>query len=61
MRTSWTVSGLTLATVGAAVLAAAFGALGFAPDPLHVVLGEVGGMLFALGVCILFFEWKDHR
>jgi hypothetical protein len=61
MRTSWTVSGLTLAAAGVVVLAVALGALGFAPTPMHVALGEVGGALLAIGVCILFFEWKDHR
>jgi len=61
MRTSWTTSGSALSAVGAVVFASALGAFGFFPAYVHALLGEVGGVLLALGGLVLFFEWKDHR
>jgi nitrate reductase gamma subunit len=61
MRTSWTISGLALAVIGAVVLAAAVGAMGHFYLPVHALLGEIGGTLLAIGGLILFFERRDNR
>lgn len=61
MRTRWIVFGLATAVPGAVMLAAAFGAAGFFPVPVHALLASIGGTGLSLGFCVLFYEVKDHR
>jgi hypothetical protein len=55
--------GAAMAAAGVASLAtiAALHASEFYVLPVYSLLGGTGGLGLALGFCVLFYEWKDHR